>query len=84
MFASLVRCLGPSAARFKRADTSKGLSAYQYMVIVATTIEPHLIRLQRECRDDCLVVTEDVVNESWLMSNCIEVYLSILNVYKPD
>ena len=54
------------------------------MVIVATTIEPHLIRLQRECRDDCLVVTEDVVNESWLMSNCIEVYLSILNVYKPD
>ena len=54
------------------------------MIIVTSTIEPHLIRLQRECGDYCLVVTEDMVNESGLMPNRIEVYFSILETYESD
>jgi len=54
------------------------------MVIVTTTIESHLIRLQCKCGDYCFVVIEDMMNESGFMPNRIEVYLSILYTYKPD
>jgi hypothetical protein len=49
------------------------------MVIVTTTVEPHLIWLQRECGDYCLVVIKNMVNESGFMPDRIEVYFSILN-----
>jgi hypothetical protein len=54
------------------------------MIIVTTTIEPHLIWLQRECGDYCPVMIEDVVNQSGFMADRIEVYFSILKIYESD
>lgn len=54
------------------------------MVIMATTIKPHLIWLQRECGDYCLMVIENMVNESRFMPDRIEVYFPILNIYESD
>ena len=54
------------------------------MVIMAATIKPHLIWLQCECGDYCLVVIENMVNEPGFMPDSIEVYLPILNTYESD